>query len=293
VTRPRLRLALALALLSLPSAAAQAPTTALHFTATPTNGWDSDGAVDARREQATWTVNTTVTFSNTAACTEPVPVKLDLVELSGRTSSGIAQSRTRVDVPAGGGSVSFDGAAHVSLPTSARGGEAIPVRLHGVVGACPSFGTSPKAEANATLEVLPLLWPDLEVEYENRSAAGVFNFTVRNVGNGALLISAAVAPLAGASDQPANAPSGLALDRLEFTVFTLTFPERRPGRYEVTVVGRFNGPGAETQPRGEFRGQVEIPAPIVVRETRNATTFELWAAVLVVGLAGWMRRARI
>lgn len=293
----RLSLALLLSLVVLvgPTASAQAPTTSIKLVATPAGGWNADGFLDADRESAQWKVNATVTFSNTGFCAEPTNLVLDLIDLAQKTTDRSVQpATTPIDAPAGGGSTSVNATASFKLPATARGGDPLTVRLHAFVEECPSpIGTTPKAEANATLDVRALLKPTLQVDYENRSAAGIFNFSVANTGNGPLVVGAVVAPVDDAPEQSSDPPVDLGLDPDEFTTFTLTFPEHKPGRYDVTIIGRYNGADAAKQPRGEFTAHIEIPQPILVRETKKAPGFDVVALGLVgAAVVGWRKRAR-
>lgn len=291
VTRPVFPLVAFLLLFGVPLASAQAPAVSLQLTATPTGAWESDGFLHEPSEDAAWAVNATVTFSNTATCAQPTTVTLELVDSTSKTAaSNVTPAQAAIEVPAGGGSRSVEAVARVQLPDDALGGEPVSMRLHGVVGACPSpVGTSPRGEANATLTVTALFRPRLFVQYENRSAAGVFNFTLNSGANGPMLVGAKVTPVAGAADQPTTVPSQLALGPGEFTGITVTFPEKRPGRYEVLLVGRFGGNEPERHLSTEFVAVVEIPEPVVIRETKNAPGFDAgFLCALAVG--AWLRR---
>jgi hypothetical protein len=291
VTRARPALPLLILVLLLPAAAAQAPTTRLELRAEPAGPWHGDGFLAASNETARWQVTATVTFSNTAVCAESTELVLELLDLQAVSATRTVEpARQEVSAPAGGGNLVRHANATFTVPPDADGGAPASLLLHGyVVGCPPPAGTAPRADANLTLAATTLFAPGLDVDHDNRSSAGWFNFSVRNTGNGDLRLGVDVRPHAGSPDQAVTAPSDLALARSEFTTFTVRLLERRAGTYDAVITGRFNGPEPDAHRQVTYTAQIQVPEPTVVRETKKAPGAEaaslatLAAAALLLG----------
>jgi hypothetical protein len=273
VTRARPALPLLILVLLLPAAAAQAPTTRLELRAEPAGPWHGDGFLAASNETARWQVTATVTFSNTAVCAESTELVLELLDLQAVSATRTVEpARQEVSAPAGGGNL----VRHANATFT-------------VLGCPPPAGTAPRADANLTLAATTLFAPGLDVDHDNRSSAGWFNFSVRNTGNGDLRLGVDVRPHAGSPDQAVTAPSDLALARSEFTTFTVRLLERRAGTYDAVITGRFNGPEPDAHRQVTYTAQIQVPEPTVVRETKKAPGAEaaslatLAAAALLLG----------
>lgn len=268
------------------------PTTEVSVVATPMGAWNSDGFVDAGNETATWDVNATVTFSTTAVCPDPIPIAFALADVTANATGGVDPASRTVTAPPAGGATYASTNASLTLKPEAPGGGAESARLHVTVGPCPTpAGTAPRAETNLTLSVRPLFRPGLNVTWDATHApTGVFNFTLRNTGNGPLLVEATVNPVADSPLQPVTAPSPARMAAGGVDSGPLTFPNAVPGTYDIRFVGRFDGADGASLPKVELTQRVEITVARVVEEKNNAAGPEPALVALAVAAAILGRR---
>lgn len=264
------------------------PTTEVSVVATPMGSWNSDGFVDAGNETATWDVNATVTFSTTAVCPDPIPITFALADVTANATGGVDPASRTVTAPPAGGATYASTNASLTLKPEAPGGGAESARLHVTVGPCPTpAGTAPRAETNLTLSVRPLFRPGLNVTWDaTHTPTGVFHFTLRNTGNGPLVVETTATPANDSSAQPATVPPSVRLAVGAAAPTVVSFPNAIPGAYDVRFVGRFDGADGASLPQVELTQRVETTAARVeVVEKRSVAGPEPALVALAVAAA--------